>query len=163
MTDFTRSFDITIDAPVHKVFEYCRDPHHLFEGWAALEVTDVVMTPDGVGTKAHIVGRFAKGMMVEQIEREYTEFVPDTRIVSKAHAKVRFAGRTTEVANGPIFTWLFEAEDGGTKLTLVVLEEDLAWWQRMIESVSALAMSKDMHGMLVAIKTGLESQASPVA
>ncbi len=33
MTDFTRSYDIMINAPVHDVFEYCRDPHHLFEGW----------------------------------------------------------------------------------------------------------------------------------
>ena len=32
-------------------------------------VTEVVMTPEGVGTKALIVGRFVKGMMVEQIER----------------------------------------------------------------------------------------------
>ncbi len=40
MKDFTRSLDIMIDAPVHEVFEYCRDPHHLFEGWPALEVTD---------------------------------------------------------------------------------------------------------------------------
>lgn len=163
MTDFTRSFDIMIDAPVHEVFEYCRDPHHLFEGWPELEVTDVVMTPEGVGTKAHIVGRFAKGMILEQIEREYTEFVPDARIISRAHARVRFAGRTKEVAEPPIFTWLFEAEDGGTKLTLVVLEEDLAWWQSMLESVSALVMSKNLHSMLAAIKTGMENQASPAA
>jgi hypothetical protein len=57
-----------------------------------------------VGTKAHIVGRFAKGMILEQVAPEFTEFVPDARIVSKAHAKVRFAGLTREVANGPIFT-----------------------------------------------------------
>jgi uncharacterized protein YndB with AHSA1/START domain len=161
MTDFTRSYDLMIDAPVHEVFEYCRDPHHLFEGWPGLEVTDVVMTPEGVGTTAHIVGRFAKGMLLEQIEREYTEFVPDTRIVSKAHGKVRFAGRTREVANPPIFTWRFEAKDGGTKLTLVVLEEDLAWWQTMLESVSALAMSKNIRSTLAAVKAGVESQASP--
>lgn len=163
MTDFTRSFEIVIDASLHDVFEYCRDPHHLFEGWPALEVTEVVMTPEGVGTTAHIVGRFVKGMMVEQIEREYTEFVPDERIVSKAHAKVRFAGRTKEVANGPIFTWLFEAKDAGTKLTFVVLEEDLGWWQNLLESVSALVMAKNMHGMLAAIKAGVESQASSAA
>lgn len=163
MTDFTRSFEIVIDAPVHEVFEYCRDPRHLFEGWPELEVTDVVMTPEGVGTKAHIVGRFAKGMIVEQIEREFTELVPDERIVSKAHAKMRFAGRTKEVANGPIFTWLFEATDGGTKLTFVVLEEDLGWWQNLVESVSAVAMGKKLHGMLAAIKTSVESQASSAA
>lgn len=163
MTDFTRGFEIGIDAPVHDVFEYCRDPHHLFAGWPELEVTDVAITPDGIGTTAHIVGRFLKGMMVEQIEREYTEFVPDERIVSKAHAKVRFAGRTKDVANGPIFTWLFEAKDGGTKVSFVVLEEDLSWWQNILESVSAAVMAKKMDGMLAAIKTGVETRASSVA
>jgi uncharacterized protein YndB with AHSA1/START domain len=163
MTDFTRSFEIGIHAPVHDVFEYCRDPKHLFEGWPQLEVTDVGMTPEGVGTKAHIVGRFVKGMMVEQIEREYTEFVPDERIVSKAHAQVRFAGRTTEVPNGPIFTWLFEASDGGTKLSFVVLEEDLSWWQNLLESVSAAVMAKSMNSMLASIKNGVESRASSAA
>lgn len=158
MTDFTRSFEIMVDASVHDVFEYCRDPRRLFEGWPQLEVVDVAMTPGGVGTKAHIVGRFARGMMVEQIEREFTELVPDERIVSKAHAKVRFAGRTKDVANGPVFTWLFEAEDKGTKLTLVVLEEDLSWWQNLIEAVSAVVMAKNLNSMLAAIKTGVESQ-----
>ena len=163
MTDVARSFDILIDAPVHDVFEYCRDPHHLFEGWPALEVTDVAMTPEGLGTKAHIVGRFAKGMILEQIEREYTEFVPDSRIVSKAHGKMRFAGRAKEVANPPTFTWLFEAEDDGTKLTFVVLEEGLAWWESMLEPVSFRVMSRNLHSTLTAIKTGIESQASPPA
>lgn len=163
MTDFTRSFDLMIDAPVHEVFDYCRDPRHLFEGWPKLEVTDVAITPEGVGTTAHIVGRFAKGMILEQVEREYTEVVPDARIVTKAHGMMRVAGRTKEVANPAIFTWLFEPEDGGTKLTFVVLEKDLGWWQSKLESVSALAMSKSINSMLAAIKTGIEDQASPVA
>ena len=158
MTDFSRRYDLVIDAPVRDVFEYCRDPHHLFVGWPQLEVTDVVMTPDGVGTRAHITGRFLKGMMVEQIEREYTEMVPDQRIVSRAHAKVRFAGWTKEVANGPVFTWLFAAEGAGTKLTFVVVEEDLSWWESLLESASAAALAKTMHGMLSAIKAGVERQ-----
>ena len=160
MTDFKRRFEITVEAPVHDVFDYCRDPRHLFEGWPELRVTDVVMTPDGLGTTAHIVGRFAKGMIVEQIEREFTEFVPDERIVSTAHAKVRFAGRTKDVAHGPVFTWLFDAADGGTTLTFVVLEEDLGWWQSLLESISAAAMAKKMHGMLEAIKAGVEGRAA---
>ena len=45
MADFTRSHHVMIDAPVHEVFEYGRDPHRLFEGWPGLEVTDVVTTP----------------------------------------------------------------------------------------------------------------------
>ena len=163
MTDFSRSYDVLINAPVHDVFAYCRDPRHLFEGWRALDVTDVVMTPEGVGTTAHIVGRFAKGMMVEQIEREFTEFVPDERIVSEAHARVRFAGRTKDVAHGPVFTWLFKPDDGGTALTFVVLEEHLGWWQNLLESVSAAVMAKKMQGMLAAIKTGVEGRASSTA
>ncbi len=161
MPDFTRDYHVTIDAPVDQVFEYCRDPRHLFEGWPQLEVTDVEMTPEGVGTRAHIVGRFAKGAFVEQIEREFTEFVPNEQIVSTAHAKVRFAGRTSEVENGPIFSWRFEPADGGTLLTLGVLEKDLAWWQSALESVSARMMSKNFHGMLAAIKAGVERQGSP--
>jgi uncharacterized protein YndB with AHSA1/START domain len=160
MSDFTRRYETVVDAPVHDVFEYCRDPRHLFQGWPALEVTDVVMTPEGVGTTAHIVGRFAMGMVVEQIDREYAEFVPDERIVTRAHAKMRFAGRTKEVAEGPIFEWLFEAEDGGTKLTFIILEKDLAWWEELVESVSAVVMAKTMRGMLAAIKAGVESRAS---
>jgi hypothetical protein len=50
-----------------------------------------------------------------------------------AHGKGRFAGRTTEVANGPVLTWLFEGVDGGTRVTLVVLEEDLGWFQTLLE------------------------------
>ncbi len=142
MRDFTRSFEIEIDASVHDVFQYCRNPRHLFEGWHELEVTEVVMTPEGVGTKALIVGRFAKGMMVEQIEREFTEFVPEKRIVSKAHGKVRFAGRTKEVANGPVFTWVLGV---------------------LLESVSAVVMSRSMRSMLSAIKTGAETQSSSAA
>ena len=159
MPDFTRNYETFIAAPVHDVFEYCRDPRHLFDGWPELEVTDVVMTPEGVGTKAHIVGRFFKGMMVEQIEREYTEFVPDERIVTKAHAKVRFAGRSKEVAKPPIFTWLFEDRDGGTEVTLVVLEEDLSRWQGLVESASAAVMAKKLNGLLASVKAGVEIQA----
>ena len=161
--DFPRSFEIWIDASVHDVFEYCRDPRHLFEGWPELEVTDVAMTPEGVGTQAHIVGRFVKGMVIEQIDREYTEFVPDERIVSKAHAQVRFAGRTRDVAHGPMFTWLFEPDGAKTKLTFVVLEEDLSWWQQVLESVDAVLMGRKMHGMLATIKSGVESHRSSAA
>jgi uncharacterized protein YndB with AHSA1/START domain len=160
MSGFTATYNIIIDAPVHDVFEFCRDPHHLFAGWPALQVAEVTITPDGVGTTAHIVGRFAKGMLVERIEREYTEFVPDERIVSKAHAQMRVAGRTRTVSNGPVFTFLFEAADGGTKLTLVAVEADLAWWQGLLEPVSARVMTKGMQHMLSAIKIGAETRAS---
>lgn len=174
MTEFTRSYDIQIAAPVHEVFDYCRDPRHLLEGWPGLEVTDVVITPDGVGTTAlyvirpggvgtmaHIVGRLAKGMMVEQIDREYTEFVPDQRIVSRAKMARRFAGRTKETANSTVMTWLFKPRNGGTELTVNFLEEDLAWWQNLLDNAAVVVLSKHVHSMLAAVKEGVEGQASP--
>lgn len=121
------------------------------------------MTPSGVGTTAHIVARFLGGMMVEQIEREFTEVTPDERIVSRAHGRVRFVGRTKDVPNGPVFTWLFEPDDAGTKLTFVVLEEDLGWWQRVMESITAVAMTATMNRMLQTVKTGAERRASSAA
>lgn len=48
-------------------------------------------------------------------------------------------------------------------MTFVVLEEDLGWWQNILESVSAAVMAKNMHRMLDAIKTGVESQAPSAA
>ena len=51
----------------------------------------------------------------------------------------------------------------GTKLTLVILEEDLGWWESLLESVSAVVMSRGMHSMLSAIKTGAETQSSSAA
>lgn len=117
------------------------------------------MTPAGIGTKAHIVGRFAKRLIVEQIECEYTEFVPDQRIVSQAHASVRFAGRTIDVATNPIFTWQFVTQDGGTKLTSAVLEQDLGWFLNLLrETAAAAMMAKRMNGTLAAIKAGAERE-----
>jgi len=76
---------------------------------------------------------------------------------------VRFAGRNKEVAKPPIFTWLFEDRDGGTELTLVVLEEDLSRWQGLLESVSAAVMAKKLNGMLASVKAGVEIPAPSTA
>ena len=162
MADFSRRYETLIDAPVHEVFEYCRDPRHLFEGWPGLKVTEVVAAPpEGVGTKFHVEATFAK-VIVEQVDRELTEFVPDERIVSKAHVQIRFAGRTKDEPDGPIITWLFEPENGGTKLTFVILEEHLSRWQYVGESVVAASFEKTMRRVLAAIKAGVESRAEPV-
>ncbi len=163
MTDFTRTYEITINSPVHTVFDYCRDPRHLFQGWPGLEVTEAAMTPDGVGTTARIEGRFLKGLVTEDVHREFVEVVPDKRIVSKAHVKMRMVGRSTETDDGPVLTWLFDPEDGRTKLSFVVLEEDLAVWQRLSESLSALVDAKSVRSMLAAIKAGVENEAGPAA
>lgn len=160
MTQYTRSYDITIDAPIHDAFDYCRDPRHLFEGWPQLEVTDVDITPEGVGTTAHIVGTFGKGLVVEQVEREFTEFTPDEMIVSKAHGKISFVGRATMDANLPTFTWLFEDTDPGTKVTMIVQDEDINWLEDLVDYATAPMVNKNMNNMLAAIKAGVESDGS---
>lgn len=163
MADFTGSYEVLINAPVHEVFEYCRDPRHLFEGWSGLKVTEVVATPpEGVGTRFRVEAKFTKAV-VEKVDREFTEFVPDERIVSKAHVQIRFAGRTKDDPNGPILTWLFVPEDGGTKLTFVILEEHLSRWQYLGESViAAMGYEKRMRQVLAAIKAGVERPVPPV-
>lgn len=158
MTEYTRSYDITIDAPIHEVFEYCRDPRHLFEGWPQLQVTEVNITPEGIGTTAHIVGTFGKGLIIQQVEREFTEFTPDEMIVSRAHGKIRFVGRVTMETDLPTFTWLFEDADPGTKVTMIFQEEDLNWFEDLVDYASAPLMRKNLNSMLEAVKAGIESE-----
>ena len=100
MPDFTRNYETFIAAPVHDVFEYCRDPRHLFAGWPELEVTDVVMTPEGVGTRAHIVGRFFKGIMVEQVERDSRRTLAETTF--EAYLDAFPEDETIELPRSPV-------------------------------------------------------------
>jgi uncharacterized protein YndB with AHSA1/START domain len=158
MTDFTRSFTVFINAPVHTVFEYCRDPRRIFAGDPRVEVSDVTLTPAGVGTTAHIVG---KGVVTEDVKNEYVEFVADQRIVFKSHPKVTLAGMTKEVTHGPTWTWTFAPEHGGTTLTVVFLEEDAAWWQRTFDVVTERSWSKQVRGWLDGIKEATEEEAAP--
>lgn len=53
-------------------------------------------------------------------------------------------------------------ENGGTKLTFVILEEHLSRWQYVGESVVAASFEKTMRHVLAAIKAGAESRAQPV-
>lgn len=99
MTDFTRSFEIGIDAPAHTISECCRDPRRIFAGDPKVDVSDVSLTPNGVGSTAHVVGR---GLVTEDVKYECVEFVPDRRIVFTAHPRVTLAGMTKEVfTHGP--------------------------------------------------------------
>lgn len=157
MTDFTRSFEVVIDAPVHTVFEYCRDPRRVFAGDPRLEVRDVRVTPQGLGTTARLV---AKGVVTEDATNECVGFVPDQQIVTKSHPKVTVAGMTKEVTHGPTWTWTFTPQDGGTRLTLVFLEEDAAWWQRAFDVVMERSWSSQIRGWLAGIRAGAEEEAA---
>ncbi len=100
---------IYIDAPVEKVFDFCKDPR---KTWSVMpdqmlggsELADVKMTKDGVGTYYSWTVRLA-GLRVEGFN-VFTEFVPNKRITDRSSRS--FVG-----------TWTvsFEPEGSGTRLT----------------------------------------------
>ncbi|MBU1878413.1 MAG: SRPBCC family protein [Chloroflexi bacterium] len=98
---------ITINAPVEQVFGYISDPANLPEIWPSMEeVQDVLWLPTG-GTSFQWVYKMA-GMRFEGAS-ETTEYIPNQRIVTQS---------TTGIAN--TFTWTYQSEDGGTRVTLEV-------------------------------------------
>jgi hypothetical protein len=48
-------------------------------------------------------------------------------------------------------------------LTFLVVDEDLGWWERVMESITAEAMAGRMLGMLEAIKAGVEGRPAAAA
>jgi len=104
MATLTRS--ITIHAPVQTVFDLALD---IGELWHAKDVAlaDVDLKPDGVGTSARIFSH-AFGFHIEG-GLEYTEVVPNERIVAQVHF----------FAEKPTWTFTFQAADGDTTVTAV--------------------------------------------
>ena len=98
----------TIDAPVEKVFDYISDATNEAE-WLPSQVESeyVIRTEEGVGSRYRWVYKLL-GIRFEG-ESTCTEYVRNKRLV-------------TESKGGILSTWTytFEPEDGGTKLTLVV-------------------------------------------
>lgn len=103
----TRS--VHIDAPVEKVFDYVKDPHHFFaafdEDWSKhTAIAEVNMTPEGVGSTYRLVGRMLLFFHMEWVmTRE--EYVPNTRIVDHANL-------------GGVWTYTFEPDETGSTLTM---------------------------------------------
>jgi hypothetical protein len=102
MATLTRS--ITIKAPVETAFEYVLDIRR-FWAWPDMALTEVKLTPDGVGSSAriwtHLLGFHLEGGL------EYTE----VRRPEWIKAEVGFA------LEHPTWTFTFEPVESGTKLT----------------------------------------------
>ena len=100
---------VHIDAPVARVFDYVKDPHHFFEAFPEQDrshtaLTEVRLTPDGVGSTFRLMGRvFLLFYMEWVLTRE--EYVPNERIVDHASA-------------GGVWTYTFEPDETGTTLSL---------------------------------------------
>ena len=98
--------NITINAPVEKVFSYITDPNNQLE-WLP-SVTDIRdITGQGKGQKFgftyKMMGITFKG------ESEAMEVIPNERIVEKSSGDIVST-----------WTWTFKSEVGGTNINLVV-------------------------------------------
>lgn len=96
---------IKINAPVEKVFEFAI-PENLPEIWPSLvEVSNVKELPNG-GYSWDFVYKMA-GMRFNGSSK-HTEFVLNDRTVSETTGGIEAT-----------ITWLYQSEDGGTKLTTI--------------------------------------------
>ena len=93
-------------SPVEKVIDYAKDVGRLWRSWPEeVAARDVELKPDGVGSSArlfgHVLGIHMEGTV------EYTEVVPNERIVAKIHW----------FGESPTWVFSFDPAKGGTKLT----------------------------------------------
>jgi len=154
------SFTVPINASVHKVFEYCRDPRRIYAGDPMYKVVDATLTPEGVGTRAHLEAKVL--VFTEDIAIEYVAFVPDQRIVFDAHPTMTIAGRQlgSEIFN---WTWMFVPADGGTTLDVELVNRGGARWERALDALGAeKVISKQVRNRLARIKASVKEQTTPV-
>lgn len=100
--------EVTINAPVEKVFAYLADPKANPE-WlpGMVEVKDVNLAREGVGTTHRWVYKMA-GLRFEG-ETRATEYVRNQRLVTQSNGDIE-----------SIWTWVLEPLEGGTKLNVTV-------------------------------------------
>jgi len=103
MVKITKS--VTINAPVEKVYAFMSEPTNLPEIWPSMvEVKDVQPSPAG-GYNFSWVYKMA-GVRFDGAS-ETTEAIPNQRVVTKSTKGIEST-----------FVWMYEPEDGGTKLTV---------------------------------------------
>ena len=139
---------IHIEAPVEKVFDFCKDPRNMMEGviTTPFAVKDVKLTKEGVGTYYSWASK-ARGLRMEGFD-VYTEFVPNQRITD----------RSSSGLPGD-WTFSFEPEGTGTKLTAEVHHR--SFWQlppvrQLVEGIQ-ITMTRQL---LAAVKAKVETPTS---
>ncbi|MBP1136467.1 hypothetical protein JOE31_002699 [Arthrobacter sp. PvP023] len=144
MATLTRS--ITIDAPVDTVFNFALDISQLWK-MKDVELTDVDVKPEGVGTSARLNTHLLGFRLVGGVE--YTEVVPRQRIVAQVHF----------FAEKPTWRFTFEPADGGTKVTA-----EAEWDVKVpvvgkpIEKMMVKEHEPYVEAMLAELKTQVEAK-----
>ncbi len=138
---------IHIEAPVEKVFGFCRDPRNMMETLTTpFAVKDVKLTKEGVGTYYSWASK-TPGLRMEGFD-VYTEFVPNQRITDRSSS-----GLPGE------WTLSFEPEGSGTKLTAEVHHR--SFWRipplrQLVEGVQITMTGR----LLSAVKAKMETPRS---
>ncbi len=149
------SWTVTINAPVEQVFSYMRDPENTFRaqggGDPHVEVTDIKVTPEGVGTTGRNVfslpGLKRLGITGSVIN-EIIEVVPNRRIVVKISPSM---GRMFKFDG--TWTWTFEPGNGGTKLIVDYAE----WANWPVYVFDKLTEKRQTRGFAKALAAWVES------
>jgi uncharacterized protein YndB with AHSA1/START domain len=146
MTTLTRS--IEIEAPVEKVFDFALDVGKFWTSWPEeVAARDVELKPGGVGSSARLFGHFLAIHMEGTIE--YTEVVPEERIVAKVHW----------LGESPSWVFEFEPADGGTKLTAMgEWHAKIPVVGKRIEGMMVKGHEKGLESLLATVKSRVEAQ-----
>jgi hypothetical protein len=133
---------VHIDAPLAEVFACVRDPSNFDRLMPDVTFSDVVLTPDGVGTTYRFETRVA-GLPIRG-RGEYTEFTSDRHIHDE-----------TTVASEGSFDWTFEAEGDGVRVT-ITHSPGRYWGLPIIGRLLAANYDQMDRGVLVRLKSMLE-------
>ena len=147
MSTLTKSIEIS--APVEAVFAYALDIGKVWSSFAEAAVHDVDLKPDGVGTSATIYSHFL-GFHIEG-KVEYTEVVPNEKIVAKVHF----------TAEKPTWTFTFAPAEMGTTLTATgEWHVGIPAVGGTIEGMMAKEHVEPLEEWLATIKAGVENKAA---
>ena len=141
---------IYIEAPVEKVFDWFKDPRNwLTLNPAGEELTDVHVTPEGLGT-FHVWTIKALPGVRYQCFGVFTEFVPNKRIVNKW--SLAFEG--SEIAT-------FDAEGSGMRVTLQCHRRSF-WRLWPLNKLADRFEGRESERALAKLKEFMEASSAPV-
>lgn len=158
----------TVNAPVEQVFSFMQEPANTFGaitgGDPRAEISDIARTPEDVGTTARVVfplpglGRLG---ITGEVVNEIMEVVSNRRIVVKSSSpeagamEVPLVGRLFKFEG--TWTWRFEPQKGGTKLTVDYVES-ASWPVYLLDKATEKLQTRGFGEAVVGwIESGLQA------
>jgi uncharacterized protein YndB with AHSA1/START domain len=143
MTTTTHKRTVHIDAAVETVFDYVQDPRHFFNAMSEHDqLTDVALTPEGVGStyawKGSMFLLHIHGVMTRE------EYIPNERIVDRS-------------STGPVWTFTFEADPTGTTLSLAFEWSAKVPLMDKVVDLVAWNGDRDLDRILANLKKAIET------